>query len=309
MTLRDRVLALVIVMLWGLNFVVIKVGLEGVPPLLLAGLRFIFVALPAIFFIRRPAIPFRWLFLYGITICFGQFALLFWALKLGMAAGLASLLLQAQAFVTLLFGVMLLKEKIKTHNMIAMTIAATGIYILASAQDAPVTNTNVSLTWVTLLLVMGAATFWAMGNITNKVIMKNYKIPTMALIIWSAPVPAVSFIMSSLIFEGPDLITSSLLNIEWHNIFAIGYLSILATIVGYGGWSYLLSLYETSLVAPLSLLVPVFGLFSAMILLDEHLTLLQWVGVSVIALGLAFNVFGKRWIMAGQRTFETPPSN
>jgi O-acetylserine/cysteine efflux transporter len=291
-------------MLWGVNFVVIKVGLQGIPPLLLAGLRFVFVALPAICFVRRPNVPVKWLFFYGITICFGQFALLFWALKLGMAAGLASLLLQAQAFITLLFGVLLLKEKIRTHNLIAMAIAAIGIYVLASAQ----TETKVSLTWITLLLVIGAATFWAMGNITNKVIMKNYQIPTMALIIWSAPVPAISFILSSLIFEGPDLISYSLLNIEWHNVFAIGYLSILATIVGYGGWSYLLSRYETSLVAPLSLLVPVFGLFSAMILLDEHLTLLQWVGVSVIALGLAFNVFGKRWASARLAKLETPPS-
>ncbi|MHA2937333.1 EamA family transporter [Vibrio sp. RC27] len=292
MTLRDRILALVIVMLWGINFVVIKVGLQGFPPLLLAGMRFVIVALPAIFFIKRPDIPYRWLFLYGITICFGQFALLFWAMKIGMAAGLASLLLQAQAFITLLMGVVLLKETIKPHNVIAMFIAAIGIYILASAQG----ETKASLTWFTLLLVIGAASFWSMGNITNKVIMKNYNVPTMALIIWSAPVPAISFFVSSFIFEGPTLIMDSLIHIEWHNIFAIGYLSILATIVGYGGWSYLLSRYETSLVAPLSLLVPVFGLFSAMIILDEHLTLLQGVGVSVIAIGLTFNVFGKRLI-------------
>jgi O-acetylserine/cysteine efflux transporter len=78
--------------------------------------------------------------------------------------------------------------------------------------------------------------------------------------------------------------------------------------VGYGGWSYLLSRYETALVAPLSLLVPVFGLFSAMLLLDEHLTLIQWIGVSIIALGLTFNMFGKRWVPIKQNKNETPSS-
>ncbi|MFD2017046.1 EamA family transporter [Vibrio olivae] len=88
---------------------------------------------------------------------------------------------------------------------------------------------------------------------------------------------------------------SSLKNIEWHNLFAIAYLSLLATIVGYGGWSYLLSRYQTSLVAPLSLLVPAFGLLSAWLLLDESLSGLQIAGVVVIALGLIINVFGQGW--------------
>lgn len=303
MSLRDRLLALVIVMLWGINFVVIKVGLQGFPPLLLAAMRFVIVALPAIFFIRRPTIPYRWLFLYGITICFGQFALLFWAMKIGMAAGLASLLLQAQAFITLIMGMVVLKERIKRHNIIAMMIAAVGIYLLASEQN----NTQASLTWFTLLLVIAAASFWAMGNITNKIIMKNYTVPTMGLIIWSAPVPATAFLISSYFIEGPELMVQSMIDIEWHNIFAIGYLSILATIVGYGGWSYLLSRYETALVAPLSLLVPVFGLLSAMILLDEHLSLVQGIGVVIIAFGLMGNVFGQRWLDVRQTKLDTTP--
>lgn len=291
MWVRDRFLALAIVLVWGVNFVVIKVGLQGMPPLLLAGLRFAFVALPAIFFIKRPQVPLKWLVAYGLTINFLQFSLLFWALKVGMAAGLASLLLQAQAFITLGFGVLLLKEKVRIHNMIAVSVAGAGIYLLAAAQG----HDSTSLTLFTLVLIIGAAAFWALGNIVNKVIMQRYPVPTMSLIVWSALVPMVSFFISSYVIEGPELIVESLVNIEWHNVFSIVYLSLLATILGYGGWSYLLSRYETSMVAPLSLLVPVFGLLSAWILLGESLSLYQIIGVIVIAMGLVINVFGKNW--------------
>lgn len=292
MSLRDRLLALTIVMVWGINFVIIKVGLQGMPPLLLAGLRFALVVFPAIFFVKRPQLPVKWLIAYGLTISFGQFALLFWALKVGLAAGLASLILQAQAFITLGLGAVLLKEKIKLHNVIAVAIAGAGIYMLAVVQG----QNTASVTLFTLILILGAASSWAMGNIVNKVIMKNYQVPTMSLIIWSALVPTISFAFASLYFEGSDLIIHSLVNIHWYNILSIVYLSLLATIVGYGGWSYLLSRYETGLVAPLSLLVPVFGLLSAMFFLGEHLNLHQVVGVIVIAAGLVINVFGKRWI-------------
>ncbi|MFG0772588.1 EamA family transporter [Vibrio plantisponsor] len=291
MSVRDRFLALAIVLVWGVNFVVIKVGLQGMPPLLLAGLRFAFVALPAIFFIKRPQVPLKWLVAYGLTINFLQFSLLFWALKVGMAAGLASLLLQAQAFITLGFGVLLLKEKVRIHNMIAVSVAGAGIYLLAAAQG----HDSTSLTLFTLVLIIGAAAFWALGNIVNKVIMQRYPVPTMSLIVWSALVPMVSFFISSYVIEGPELIVESLVNIEWHNVFSIVYLSLLATILGYGGWSYLLRRYETSMVAPLSLLVPVFGLLSAWILLGESLSIYQIIGVIVIAMGLVINVFGKNW--------------
>ncbi len=292
MSLRDRLLALTIVLVWGVNFVVIKVGLQGMPPLLLAGLRFALVAFPALLFIPRPKMPFKWLFAYGISISFGQFALLFWALNIGLAAGLASLLLQAQAFITLGFGILLLKEKVQRHNVIAVVTAGCGVYLLAAAQH----DGAASLTGLTLLLILGAATCWALGNITNKVIMQNYSVPTMSLIVWSALVPMFAFAIASYTLEGSVVITNALLNIQWHNVFSIVYLSLLATIVGYGGWSYLLSSYATALVAPLSLLVPVFGLLSAWILLDESLSLYQVVGVIVIAVGLIINVFGQRWV-------------
>ena len=80
MPLIDWLAALLVISLWGINFVIIKVGLNDFPPLLLGALRFAAVAFPAIFFIKRPQIPLKLLLTYGLAISFGQFAFLFTAL-------------------------------------------------------------------------------------------------------------------------------------------------------------------------------------------------------------------------------------
>lgn len=126
---KDMLLALCVVVAWGVNFVVIKLGLQNMPPFLLAGLRFALVAFPAILLVRRPAVPLRWILLYGMTISFGQFAFLFLAIKLGMPAGLASLVLQAQAFFTLLLGALFLAEKLRWNHIAGIIIATLGIFV------------------------------------------------------------------------------------------------------------------------------------------------------------------------------------
>ena len=80
-------LAFAIVAIWGTNFVVIKVGLAAFPPFLFALLRFVFSALPFVFFVRRPDVAWRWLALYGVILGAGQFGLLFYAMRAGAAAG------------------------------------------------------------------------------------------------------------------------------------------------------------------------------------------------------------------------------
>ncbi|QTF10480.1 EamA family transporter [Brenneria izadpanahii] len=300
MLVTDRLLALCVVILWGVNFVVIKVGLHGMPPFLLAGLRFSLVALPAIFFVPAPRIPFRWLLAYGMTMSFGQFAFLFCAIKLGMPAGIASLVLQAQAFFTLLIGVVLLAEKLRWNHIAGILVAVAGIAVLAEGR--PAAQTAGGMTLVTLLLTLGGALSWAFGNISNKVIMsRNGDVKMMSLVVWSALVPVLPFFACSWLFEGKEQIISSLANIQLPTILSLLYLAFIATIVGYSIWGKLLTRYETWRVAPLSLLVPVVGLISAALFLGESLTELQIVGALMIMLGLLINVFGSR-LWAGRLT-------
>ncbi|QXB59028.1 EamA family transporter [Pantoea agglomerans] len=290
MSVKDMLLALCVVVAWGVNFVVIKLGLQGMPPFLLAGLRFTLVAFPAIFFVRRPPIPLRWLVVYGMTISFGQFAFLFLAIKLGMPAGLASLVLQAQAFFTLLLGALLLAEKLHWNHIVGIIIATLGMFLLATAGMEGQTSAGITLT--TMVLTLSAALSWGLGNITNKIIMRNRSVPIMSLVVWSALVPIVPFFACSLLFDGQAAIVNSLLHIGLQTVLALFYLAFVATIVGYAIWGNLLSRYETWRVAPLSLLVPVVGIITAALVLDEHLSGQQMLGAVVIILGLLVNVFG-----------------
>ncbi|OJH29317.1 O-acetylserine/cysteine exporter [Enterobacter kobei] len=290
MTRKDGLLALLVVVVWGLNFVVIKLGLHNMPPLMLAGLRFMLVAFPAIFFVARPKIPFKLLLGYGLTISFGQFAFLFCAIKFGMPAGLASLVLQAQAFFTIILGAFVFGERLQGKQLAGITLAVVGVLVLI---EASLNGQDVAL--LGFMLTLAAGLSWACGNIFNKLIMQHAARPqVMSLVVWSALIPVIPFLAASFILDGPDVMLRSLVDIDLTTILSLIYLAFVATIVGYGIWGSLLGRYETWRVAPLSLLVPVVGLASAALLLDEMLSALQLLGAVLIMAGLYINVFGLR---------------
>jgi O-acetylserine/cysteine efflux transporter len=286
MSPRDLLLALVVVVAWGINFVVIKVGLHGVPPMLLGALRFTLAAVPAVFFVKKPNLPWRWLFAYGATISFGQFAFLFSAMYVGMPAGLASLVLQAQAFFTLIFAALFLHERFRLPNIAGLLIAAGGLAVIGLQGGHAMTIAG-------FVLTLCAACSWALGNIVTK---KVGNVDLVGLVVWGSLIPPLPFFVASYAFEGPQRIAAALSNLSAMSIFAIVYLAFIATLIGYGLWSRLLSRYPASQVAPFSLLVPIVGLASASLLLDEQLSLAQIGGALLVMAGLAVNVFGG-WVM------------
>ncbi|KMV34996.1 MULTISPECIES: O-acetylserine/cysteine exporter [Franconibacter] len=290
MTRKDGLLALLVVVAWGLNFVVIKVGLHSMPPLMLAGLRFLLVAFPALLVVARPKVPLSLLLGYGLTISFGQFAFLFCAINFGMPAGLASLVLQAQAFFTIILGAFVFRERLQLKQVAGITLAVFGVLVLV---EGSLSGQHVAL--LGFMLTLAAALSWACGNIFNKKIMQLPQPPAiMSLVVWSALVPIVPFFVASLIFDGPAVMLQSLVSLDVTTVLSLVYLAFIATIVGYGIWGTLLGRYETWRVAPLSLLVPVVGLASAALLLGETLSLLQLLGALLIMAGLYINVFGFR---------------
>ncbi|CAG2148399.1 putative amino-acid metabolite efflux pump [compost metagenome] len=293
MQAKDRLLALAIIVVWGVNFVVIKVGLAGVPPMLLGTLRFALVAFPAVFFIPRPRIPLRMLLAYGGFISLGQFAFLFYAMAVGMPAGLASLVLQSQVFFTVAIAGMWLGEPVRWHNIAGMAIAAGGLALIGSGAAHGPGGMSVA----GFALTLCAAFCWASGNIVSK---KIGPVDLLGLVVWGGLVPIVPFALLSYWFEGPARITAALGQIPMMSVLAICYLSFAATLFGYTMWGRLLTRYPASKVAPLTLLVPVVGLISAHALLGEDLSLAQWLGALVVMGGLLLNVFGGR-LGAGRR--------
>ena len=281
--------ALLVVLVWGVNFVVIHVGLVDVPPLLLGALRFLLVALPAVFFVPRPRIPLRWLLAYGLTISFGQFALLFSAMRVGKPAGVASLVLQSQMIFTLLFGAVLLGERWQRHQPAALGLAGIGLLVLATQQQVG------GMTLLGFVLTLGAAACWGLGNIVTRRISQSGPVDLLGLVVWGALVPPLPFLAASLWLEGPSRVVDSLQHISASSVLAIGYLALIATIVGYVIWGRLLQRYPVAEVAPLTLLVPVVGLLAARVLLDERLLGVQWCGIALVLAGLLVNLFWPRW--------------
>lgn len=283
MPLKDWLAALVVICAWGVNFVMIKIGLSEVPPLLLGALRFTFVVFPAILFVKRPQLPWRIIILYGLTISLGQFIFLFTAMYVGMPAGLASLVLQSQAFFTVLIAALLLGEGVRRHNILGMGAAVLGLFLIQLGA-APG-----SMTLLGFLLTLLAALCWATGNIVVK---HAGKVDMLGLVVWGALIPPLPFLALSWMLEGPQAIQASLSGITHVGILAVAYLALIATVIGYVLWGRLLSRHPASKVAPLSLAVPVLGLVSAAWLLGEQMAFIQWMGGLVVMLGLAVNTFG-----------------
>lgn len=290
MPLQHFLLALLVVATWGVNFVVIKVGLHGVPPFLLAALRFVLAAFPAVFFVKRPSLAFGYVFTFGFVLGVIHFGLLFLALKLGISAGIASLVLQLQAFFTALFGVLILKEKLEPRQILGMVIAFSGIALIATVNDSSV---NV----VGMAIMVVSAAFWGVANIISKTAStESPKLNMLSFIVWASLIPPIPLALLSWVFEDHALIAAVFTSPKLESFGALLYIAYLSTIFGFGVWTWLLGKYKTSQVAPLSLLVPVFGMLASGLLLHESFGVLKLIGAAIVVLGLLVNVYGNQML-------------
>lgn len=290
MTPKDMLLGLAIIFAWGFNFIVIRWGLDDLTPMMLGGLRFLVIAVVGSFFFSRPKTPLKWIIAYALTLNFGQFAFLFTAMEFGMPAGLASLVLQSQAIFTLFFAVLFLKELIRPYQLLSIGIAAAGLAIIGSNND------DTTMTALGFAITLAAASSWALGNIITKTISKKGYDSNVNLVVWACWFPPIPFFICAYFIDGSDVMWSNLIHISWKTIATLAYLSIVASIIGYGLWNYLMSRYSAGTVAPLTLGVPVVGLTSAALILNEQISQFQWLGIILVLTGLIMNTLGGRWL-------------
>lgn len=291
---RDLILALLVVIVWGANFTVIKLGLAGLPPMLLVALRYTFAAVPAIFFVKRPDIGWKYIIAYGMAVGVGQFSCLFYAMNIGMPAGTSSVILQSQVFFTLIFAAVLLKEHLRIFHALGVIISAIGLFFISGNIGSGQMS---SLPLGALFLTLLAAAFWGISNIivrfaSKQAAAQGKTIDMFGLVVWSSLVPPLPLFIFALILDTPETLLNIVLGLSGQSIFAILYLSFLATLFGFGLWSFLLSKYPAGKVAPLSLLVPITGLITARTVLGEQLMPIQWLGCGIIILGLIISNFG-----------------
>lgn len=282
MPLTHCLLALVVALIWGFNFVVIKVGVSATPPLLLCALRFAFAAVPAVFFLPRPQASWSAIAGFGIVLGVVKFGLLFTAIALGMPAGLASLVMQAQAFFTILFAAILLGERPASHQILGGGIACFGLMLIAW----PRLGGGEALPF---LMTVAAAAMWGFANIIAK---RVGRIDMLGFVVWASLFAPLPLIALSVLLEGPDRILASLQAFDATAVGAVAYLAYPTTVLAFAIWGFLLSRHPAAIVTPFSLLVPVAGLASASAFLGERIAPMEAFGGAVIVLGLAINVLG-----------------
>ncbi len=277
MPLKDQLLAVLVVVIWGTNFVVVDEGLDGVPPLLFVAMRFVVVLLPAVFLVKRPAARWQDVALVGAFMSFGQFGLLYLALAAGMPPGLASLVLQAQVLFTVLIATLSLGERPTRRQVVAIGIGAVGLAVVGFGRSA-------TTPLVALLLTLAAALSWAIGNVLSRRIRSA---SGLSLTVWSAVWVPVPMFLLSLVVDGPDEVGHALTHLPATAIWATFYTAYLASLVGYGTWNLLLGRHPAAAVVPFALLVPVVGMLAAWLVQGETPNLAETVGGVLLLVGVA----------------------
>jgi O-acetylserine/cysteine efflux transporter len=247
-------------------------------------------AFPAVFFFKAPKVPLRWYLLYGMTISVGQFAFLFSAIRVGMPSGLASLVLQSQAFFTMVFAAFWLKERWQVNQLAGLVLAGGGLVLIGSTH-------GVSMPLAGFALTIAAALMWAGGNIVTRNLGRFGPMDQQAFVVWASLVPPLPFFLLSYLVEGPQAIADALVHFQWQSVAALVYLAWAATRFGYGVWTRMLSRYPANRVAPLSLLVPLVGLSTGWLVFGETLQPVHFAGGALLMVGLLLNLFGARWLV------------
>lgn len=281
MQLQHFAIIILLTAIWGFNFVIIKFGLKSIPPIEFCCIRFFLVSMPTIFFVKPPSSSFKLIATYGIIMFALQFSLLFIGINMGVSAGLASLTFQTQVFFSILLAVIFLKEKINRWQLIGAIIAFFGIVVIGL-------NLKDDTSLIGLILILSAAITWGLGNLISK---KFQSTDIISLVVWGSFFAWPLLLLTSLIFEGTDKIINSFYQYTWSSVIAIIYMVYISTLLGFYIWNWLLSKYSISTIAPFCLLVPIFGILSSVLLLDESLEGWKVIATLLVILGLYINSY------------------
>lgn len=270
-------LALSVVFVWGTNFVVIRWGLDGLPPFLFATLRFALSALPWLLFIPRPTAPWHKLAAFGVLLGVGQFGLLFLAMRSSISPGLASLVVQLQVFFTIGLSLWLMGERVRGFQIAGLLLALSGLGVIAANLDVTVTMTGIGM-------VLGAAFFWSLANLVVKSL---GPVNMLHFMVWSSVFAVPPLFALSWFIEGPALMRSAVEEADGLVWASVLWQAVGNTLFGYGVWNWLLARHPAATVTPLALLIPVFGMGASALSLGEALPGWKLGSAALVLLGLA----------------------
>lgn len=279
--------ALLMVTIWGFNFVVIRWGLNDVPPVTLTWLRFTLAAFPALLLFARPAIPWQSLATYGLFAFALQFTLLFTGIAVGMPTGLSSLVIQTQAFFTIALAALLAGDRPRPAQLLGAAVAGSGVLLVALQLGGG--------SRLGLLLVLAAAASWALANVVVQRMpaQRDPRAP-LAIVVWASAAAAVLLLPVALLIDGPAAIVRVLAELSFAQWLGVAFQAWPTTLLAFGLWAWLLRSYPAALIAPFTLLVPVVGMSCAVAILGEPLVWWKLAGAALVLGGLAINVAAYR---------------
>ncbi|MGV9453121.1 EamA family transporter [Streptomyces sp. NPDC003635] len=287
-------LAVAVAAVWGVNFTVIEIGLDHFPPLLFSALRFFAAAFPAVLLVGRPRVAWKWVVAVGLVLGVAKFGLLFVAMDTGMPAGLSSLVLQIQAVFTAMIAFAVLGERPSRLGALGMAIALAGIAVAAvdEGDSGPLGA---------FVLCIAAAACWGVSNVLTR---KASPPDALNFMVWVSTIPVLPLLALSLLIEGPSRDLAALRTLDWQGASTVLYVAWATTIFGFGAWGWLLRRHPASTVAPFSLLVPVFGMSSAVLLLNEPMSGLRWWAAVLLVSGVALTSFARPTLAARHASAE-----
>lgn len=285
---RDALLALLIVFIWGTNFVVVRWGLDMLPPLLMAAIRFALVLFPAIFFLKKPDIAWSNLLFYGLCLGTGQFGLLYIAMDGFISPGMASVVMQMQVFFTILIAAQRTGENPKLHQLLGLAPAAAGLALILMHNGEDITLAG-------LAMVLVGALCWGASNqaakeAAHQAAARGRPMNPLAYVVWASLFAMPGLLVMSLVLEGPARMVQSVTASDWRIWATLVWQSAANTLFGYSMWAWLLSRYPAATVAPMSLLVPVFGIGASAIVLHEPLPGWKLAATLLVMAGVGFNL-------------------
>jgi O-acetylserine/cysteine efflux transporter len=297
MPIRSRLLAVLVTIIWGVNFVITDVALRDTPPLLLTALRFLVTAVPLVFFVPRPTARARYVIGYGLVFGIGKFGVLYIAMAHGMPAGLASLVLQAQALFSVLLASALLGERLRGTQLFGVLVGSAGIGLLTIGGGG---------TMLGIALTVFAAASWAVANV---IVRASGERRPLSLLVYSSLVPPLPLLGLSAITDGPAATVHAITHLTLGSLLALLFIAYVSTLLGFGAWNTLIGRYGVARVAPFSLLVPVVGVATSAIVLGERVTPVTLIASLAVLLGLAFVVRRKPLGVSGSPVRAPSPAS
>lgn len=282
----DIIIGLLTTILWGITFTIIGVGLKEFPPFFLSALRFTLVSLPFLYFVGKPCIPIKYIIIIGLVFGVLYFSFCFLGIYYGLATGLSAVVMQCQVIFTAIMGYIFFKEKLKVFHLIGIAISFVGLIAIGLS----VKEESSFLGFIFIILAsISVAAFNGLTKVSQPKNLLNF-------VVWISLIPPIPLFIISFILEGSDQITYSLINLTWNGIFALLFMVFISTLLCFAGWGYLLKKYSPNLISPFGFIIPVAGIISGKLILDETITPAQTTGIVFILSGLIVIVFHQKFI-------------